>query len=375
MGTIYKITNLVNNKIYIGQTVNSINHRFNQHINSAIHFKGCPYLGKAIRKYGSENFKIDVIEDNISTNALNDREKYWIKYYKSNNTDFGYNLTRGGNLTCVAMSEEDENLINQLWDSGKTVGYIAEITLHSVNAIDRVLSKNSNYSISESLKRGSAKAISVCQYDLLGTFIKKYNTLTEAAIAVNGCYQGIGQACINKKTAYGYWWRYENELPPNKADYLNCKHVQKPIIQVDLNEEIIYQRFENATDAAKYCGKKDCSSILSCCKGKRKSAYGFRWKFCDIDFHVQKRDDIPDAKLQKQPRKVICLNNKKVFNTLKEAQEYCGLSSCGQIIYSCNNNKSMQKYKHAGKNPVTNERLAWMYYEDYVQPCKSNEKI
>ena len=371
MGTIYKITNLVNNKIYIGQTVNSINHRFNQHINSAMHFKGCPYLGKAIRRYGVDNFIVDALEENIPIDLLNDREIYWINYYKSNNKDYGYNLTRGGNLTCIAMSEEDENLINQLWDSGKTVGYIAKTTSHSINAIDRVLSKNSNYSVSESFKRGSAKAISVCQYDLLGVFISKFNTLAEAAIAVNGNYQSIGQACIHKKTAYGYWWRYENDPPPNRVDYINCKNIQKPIIQVDLNEEIIYQRFENATDAAKYCGKKECGSILDCCKGKRKSAYGFRWRFCDVDFYVQKKDNIPNVKLQKQPRKVICLNNNKVFDTIKEAASYCGLSSCGQIIDSCKNNKFTQKYRHAGKDPVTNERLVWMYYEDYAQLDKS----
>lgn len=72
-------------------------------------------------------------------------------------------------------------------------------------------------------------------------------------------------------------------------------------------------------------------------------------------------------KLLKQKRKVICVNNEKIFNTLKEAQEYAGLASSGYIIESCKHNKATQKFdKYAGKDPITKERLTWMYYEDYI---------
>lgn len=366
-GIIYKITNLVNNKIYIGQTINTIQHRFNQHINSAIHQKGCPYLGNAIQKYGIDNFIIESIEENIPFDLLNDKEVYWISYYHANNPDYGYNLTRGGNYSCVSISVEDELIINKLWDSGESIGNIEEKTGHSTNTIDRVLQNNTSYSISESKKRGSIKATPVCQYDLLGNFIAQHSTLYDAANSVNGSYQNIGQACINKTLAYGYQWRHSDDNTPGKYNFDNKSHIQKPIIQMDLDGITVYQRFENASDAARYCGKNDCGSILDCCKGKRKSAYGFKWQFCDINYYVEKKDYIPDAKLLKQKRKVICINNNKIFNTLKDAQEYAGLASSGQIIESCKRNKVTQKFiKHAGKDPNTKERLTWMYYEDYL---------
>lgn len=366
-GIIYKITNLVNSKIYIGQTINSIQHRFNQHINSAMHQKGSPYLGKAIRKYGADNFTIECIEEGIPHNLLNDKEIYWIEYYHANDSNFGYNLTRGGNLSCISIPVEDELIINQLWDSGKTIGDIKEKTGHSTNTINRVLKNNTSYSISESKKRGSIKATPVCQYDLQGNFIAQYSTLFDAANAINGSYQSIGQACINKNLAYGYQWTYADDDSPGKYNLDGKKHIQKPILQIDLDGETVYQRFENASDAARYCGKKDCGSILDCCKGKRKSAYGFKWRFCDIDYYVDKKDDIPDMKLLKQKRKVICVNNGKIFNTLKEAQEYAGLASSGYIIESCKHNKATQKFdKYAGKDPITKKRLTWMYYEDYT---------
>ena len=57
-GIIYKITNIINNKVYIGQTVNTIKQRWNKHC----HSNGCRSLYNAILKYGKENFNIEIIE-------------------------------------------------------------------------------------------------------------------------------------------------------------------------------------------------------------------------------------------------------------------------------------------------------------------------
>ena len=96
MGYIYKITNLINNKIYIGQTVNSINFRWRDHKNTAFNKNSPEYtwpIHAAIRKYGIENFNIEEIEF-CNNKILNDREIYWINYY--NSYDQGYNATLGG---------------------------------------------------------------------------------------------------------------------------------------------------------------------------------------------------------------------------------------------------------------------------------------
>lgn len=87
---IYKITNRINNKCYIGKSVN-IESRLDQHRNN---YHSNIYLQNAIKKYGIENFIFEVIEE-CSENLLNEKEIYWIKYYGSFGKD-GYNLTEGG---------------------------------------------------------------------------------------------------------------------------------------------------------------------------------------------------------------------------------------------------------------------------------------
>ena len=74
---IYKITNLINKKCYIGQSVH-IERRFREHCNSNTN----SYIHRAIQKYGKENFTFEVIEE-CSLNQLDEREKYWILFYNS----------------------------------------------------------------------------------------------------------------------------------------------------------------------------------------------------------------------------------------------------------------------------------------------------
>lgn len=90
---IYKITNLINNKIYIGQTVSSIEKRWGQHWSDS-RSKGV--LIKAIKKYGKENFKIEEIDKALTIHDLNEKETYWIEHYKSTDPIIGYNLMSGG---------------------------------------------------------------------------------------------------------------------------------------------------------------------------------------------------------------------------------------------------------------------------------------
>lgn len=93
MTGIYKITNKINGKCYIGQSIN-IKQRWKAH-RSRYQVDDYP-LYRAMRKYGLENFNFEVIEE-CSQNELNDKEIYWIDFYDSANNEKGYNLTIGGN--------------------------------------------------------------------------------------------------------------------------------------------------------------------------------------------------------------------------------------------------------------------------------------
>lgn len=93
---VYLITNLVNNKKYVGIS-NDIRQRWNAHKQAALNETYTEHntpLHRAIRKYGIDNFSLEILEEVKDSSQLNDREIYWIQYYNSYNE--GYNLTVGG---------------------------------------------------------------------------------------------------------------------------------------------------------------------------------------------------------------------------------------------------------------------------------------
>jgi len=86
---IYKTTNLINNKIYIGLSTKSVEESTDYHGSGTL-------LHKAIFKYGKNNFKKEIIEECDTLIELQDREKYWIDYYNSASRGVGYNIALGG---------------------------------------------------------------------------------------------------------------------------------------------------------------------------------------------------------------------------------------------------------------------------------------
>ena len=115
IGYIYKITNLINNKCYIGQTTKSIEERWNRHKRDAFNKEKYNYeypLYRAFRKYGIENFSFEIIEE-CETSELNEKEIYWINYYNSAKSK-GYNQSLGGkgNKTLNLNEQEVINKYN-----------------------------------------------------------------------------------------------------------------------------------------------------------------------------------------------------------------------------------------------------------------------
>jgi len=92
---IYKVTNKLNGKVYIGKTVRPVDVRWAQHLWFAKMGGGCPYLGAAIRKYGSEAFEVEQLIQAISEDELNKMEKGFIQQFQSYRRELGYNLTLG----------------------------------------------------------------------------------------------------------------------------------------------------------------------------------------------------------------------------------------------------------------------------------------
>lgn len=112
-GLIYKAENLINGKKYIGQTIQTLRIRKLSHMSSSKRGSDLA-LHRSIRKYGYKNFKWNVIEKNIKDkNILNERERYYIKYYNSFGKN-GYNMDEGG-TGCFKLLDLDLNEIKRLF--------------------------------------------------------------------------------------------------------------------------------------------------------------------------------------------------------------------------------------------------------------------
>ena len=136
-GYIYKIVNKINNKIYIGQVYNkSIYNRFNRHCVEA-KSNSKSYIDRAINKYGKDNFSIELVEQCYSKQELDEKEKYWIKYYNSTNSTIGYNLTYGGdggNTYLCKSNKEMQSIRKKISTSntGKNNGMSVPIKIKSI---------------------------------------------------------------------------------------------------------------------------------------------------------------------------------------------------------------------------------------------------
>lgn len=200
MKYIYKIENLINHKIYIGQT-NNPQRRFTEHRAKGYEENSHKILYYAFDKYGIDNFSFDVIE-NVNDEDVNDREKYWIAYYDS--FENGYNMTEGGDAppTLKGMEHPQCNhtydqisLVKSLLKETKlTTKEIASLTHYNISSINRInlgelhYDETMNYPIrKDNTKVNKAERAKLIIYDLLNT------SLTQKQIASK---YGVGRTTI-----------------------------------------------------------------------------------------------------------------------------------------------------------------------------------
>lgn len=273
MGFIYKISNNINNKIYIGKTCSSIYKRWQKHCCAYTEYNW--HIYRAMRKYGIENFKIEEIEKCKDEN-LNSREKYWISYYNSYHN--GYNSTEGGD----GRTQVNRSMIENMWKEGYSSKQIADkMNIWSSTVIN--ILKELNIYDEEEIKYRKMIDIAntqsdkkIIQYDANGIIVKKYNSVLEAARTINGKSSSIWTGITSGGSRYGYFWGKEGEKLPNFHKITRPK--TRKIYQYDKNLNFI-QEFSNAAEAAKAIKASGSSNILKACKGERKTAYGYIWSY------------------------------------------------------------------------------------------------
>lgn len=155
-GRIYIIRNTVNDKVYVGQTHVSIKLRFQNHLSASR--RDLDYvIGKAIRKYGEDKFYVELLEECL-IEELNEREQYWISFFKATDNKFGYNMSIGGNVVRTTK-ELDENLVLRMFNSGIGSYEIAKLLHVHPYRTAEVLKKHNIIYGAEKQKRKDEKKI------------------------------------------------------------------------------------------------------------------------------------------------------------------------------------------------------------------------
>ena len=237
---IYKITNTINDKVYVGQTASKPNKRWSKHKCDLRKRKHCNlHLQSAWNKYGETSFVFEVIEqfDSEMNFDLNNLERYWIKHYDSMNPKKGYNKTEGGD-GCIGYKHTQEHkdyiskkLKGRIFSDEHKRRLSVSLIGHDNGWTGRNHSNETKLKISKS-KLGKQRTLSSCEKQSLSTkgksqpskrkTVKGKNLMTsqevvfesqKAAASFIECdYQLISRICTGRmKSTKGWSFSFMDE--------------------------------------------------------------------------------------------------------------------------------------------------------------------
>ena len=261
MGTIYCITNLINNKMYIGQTSRIYQERWKEHLESARDLNNQRPLYRAMRKYGVENFSFSIIES-CPDDKLNAREQYWInekQTWMAEHPEIGYNLTCGGD----GGTKYSYDYIKLLYKDGMTQSEIREelqcdpwvirqaiATDETITEIDKQERRHTAAIRGQKRMMKSIRAIDPTTNEIYKTF----NSISEASQFFN-----INHSCISAAIRKGrphkcknYYWEYCDENATAKTAV--------SVISTNINtgEKTVYS---SIAEAARQCNLNSSNII------------------------------------------------------------------------------------------------------------------
>lgn len=247
-GVIYKITNLKNNKVYIGQTTTTFNRRYDQggvgiervyNFHNYRKIKGFSYnerLLNSIIKYGFDNFEIkEIIDIAFSQKELDLKEKYYIKHYKSNDKRFGFNIMEGGLGSKHAEETKlkiKESKINISDETRKKMS-LAKLGKPGLKGEKNGMygktpwNKNKKFKQVEGGKNGRANKV-ICLNDLevfecAKDAAKKYNLKAHTMIGV--CCRGKQKSCGKKSDGEKLLWAFLKDY--EEVSYMNINEIEE----------------------------------------------------------------------------------------------------------------------------------------------------
>jgi group I intron endonuclease len=285
---VYRTTNLINGKFYIGQ------HSTNDLTDG---YKGSGLLiRKAFKKHGKENFKFDVIEFSDSREYLDKLEKNLIKAEEALNNEIGYNIHQGG-LGGSSYKKINQYKLNgsyiRTWDAIIIASQELNLSYKTIqNCVKGYKPSCGGYMWKDYFENAECADIQefedksvkrVNQYSLEGKFIKMWFSITEAALVLNLNSSSVGKCCrkeISTHQTGGFIWRCTHD-ETGISDILPVVYkVKKKVDQFTLDGSYL-KSFDSISSAAK--NKWFSSNISKCCNGKENRLKGvFEYKKLNI---------------------------------------------------------------------------------------------
>ena len=271
---IYFISNKVNNKIYVGQSVN-IERRWKQHkreLKNNIHENG--RLQNAWNKYGEENFEFSICSE-CKEEQLNTLEQYYIFPLETYIPNIGYNISIGG---------------EGLFTKG--------INNKSNKSVYCIETKEMYFSIAEASRKTGIKDSSILQ-------------------CCKGNYRYAGK---NKNQKLH--WMYYDEFLKNGEIIINIpkKEINKGHRVICLETKEVFDSIKSAS--IKY--KIESANIGACCRDKRTTAGEYHWMYYEDYLSGKKIKITPNYIPPTKKRKVYCPELNLTFNSIQEASEFTG---------------------------------------------------
>lgn len=199
MAIIYMLTNTIDGKRYVGQTVKTLEQRWQGHVSAAKRDRCKMYVVNAIREHGAAAFERNVLEE-CDTHMLNERELYWIDKLKTHVTHGGYNLTLGGDVGLRGF-KFSVNSRAKMSTSAKRRG-ISEYVRQRCRE-----SKGWHQTDDAKARIGAGHMHPVEQYTLDGKFVKRFASIKEAAKAIDRTPAAISSCLMRNNKTAGFVWK------------------------------------------------------------------------------------------------------------------------------------------------------------------------
>lgn len=392
-GIIYKRTS-PENKCYIGQTLDETSRNYNW--NDTKHRYAGIKINEAREKFGSENFKYEVLFEIRSFNReevisiLNEKEIYFIKLFDSFNN--GYNSNTGGSASYLNSKVENKPVIQlsfglkfvRYWDSIQLAAEyfnIRPIAIHQCCRRDEGRSFTAGYkwiyiedyekhkdNLEDFVLKPKCNRSGLIQMTKEGKYIRYWKVALDVEKELKLSLAHISDCCSGKRRQCGgFRWMYLSDWEkcdgkPEPIDFNNTKRVNK-VVQFRLNGEFM-KIWNSITDASKVFNIC-CDSIRNCCNknNPQKISGPYRWMYYKDYVGLGKKnlDPLEDSYSLSVTRRILQLSIEdntiiNIWRTASEIKKAFNINSDG-FLMKLNNNRS--GYLRGG--------YIWRFESDYIE--------